>query len=334
MEIFSTAKIGRLLLVLLLGVALAACAGGKRDDLAAEDEVLDGNPLAGSGEISDPIEGFNRGVFAFNDAVDRAAIKPIARVYRAVLPEPMRDAVRSFLRNIETPVILANDLLQGEFDRAEQTTARFLINSTMGVGGLFDVADQVGIEYHEEDFGQTLATWGVDDGFYVVLPLLGPSSARDAVGTLVDTLLDPFGYIIGPGADSALISTGRSAFDGVDLRSRNIENLDELRADSIDFYARLRSMYHQHRLFLIANGDDPDQLVAPDYFFIDGEDGFSDTFGDDFGDIMDEDFSEPSDATVEIDEEPSDETQATEETIEDKKSSITVDVLGDMDKKD
>ncbi|MCZ6763653.1 MAG: VacJ family lipoprotein, partial [Alphaproteobacteria bacterium] len=155
-----------LFLVLALALLLGACAG--RDK--GLDKGAAGDPR-GTDEIADPLENFNRTMFAFNDKVDTVAIKPVARVYRFVLPEPVRKAIRSFLRNVNTPVILANDLMQGQFGRAEQTTARFLINTTVGIGGLFDIAEKVGIEYHSEDFGQTLAVWGLGDGFYLVLPL-------------------------------------------------------------------------------------------------------------------------------------------------------------------
>src|SRR5690606_17780478 len=115
----------------------------------------------------------------FNDMVDTLVLQPAAATYRFIVPEPVQDGIRNVLRNLNGPVILANDLLQGEFDRAGDTAMRFLINSTIGLAGIFDVASDWGYEYHDEDFGQTLASWGVGEGFYLVLPLLGPSNLRD-----------------------------------------------------------------------------------------------------------------------------------------------------------
>ena len=133
----------------------------------------------------DPWEDFNRAMFATHETVDRAVLEPVARGYRAVTPQPVRNSVRSFLRNLRSPVILANDLLQGEFGRAGRTVARFGLNSTVGFLGLFDPATGLGIERHEEDFGQTLAVWGVDSGPYLFIPLMGPTM-RDGGGRIVD----------------------------------------------------------------------------------------------------------------------------------------------------
>ena len=136
-----------------------------------------------TGMVHDPYEGFNRQMFAFNNEVDKYALGPAADVYETVTPEFARDRVGDFLHNLKSPVIFINDVLQGEGDRAGDTFARFLVNSTIGVAGLWDVAGYNGIERHSEDFGQTLATWGVEDGGpYVMLPLLGPSNVRDAAG--------------------------------------------------------------------------------------------------------------------------------------------------------
>jgi len=282
-----------LILGLVIGTTAAGCAG-RNNSLGDNGSIDDGDPLAAA-EIADPLENVNRAVFAFNDQVDTAIIKPTAKVYRAALPEPVRDSVRSFLRNLRTPVILANDLMQGELGRAEETTARFLINSTIGVGGLFDVADNLsGIPYHDEDFGQTLAVWGLGDGFYLVLPLLGPSSARDGTGKLVDSFLDPLNYISG-GTTQTFISVGRTGIEGIDTRSENIEALDQIRADSIDFYARVRSMYHQHRQYLIANGDDPNNISTPAIFILDTEDDGGGDFGSDFDGALGNDFGSADD---------------------------------------
>ncbi|CAN0593570.1 unnamed protein product, partial [Ectocarpus sp. 12 AP-2014] len=178
--------------------------------------------------------------------------------YRFVLPEEVRDSVRNFMRNISSPVILANDLLQGEWDRAEATTTRFFVNTTIGLAGLFDVADDMGYEYHDEDFGQTLATYGAGEGMYLVLPFLGPSNIRDGAGLVVDSFLDPLTYVLS--SEAAIARRGISA---VDTRSRNIEVVEDLKRDSIDYYARIRSLYRQRRESEISNGVEEDDFLRP-----------------------------------------------------------------------
>lgn len=212
----------------------------------AQSESGDYGPEPGD---NDPLEIPNRMFFAFNEALDFAVIRPVAVTYRFIVPTGVRNSVRNFLRNLRTPVILANDLLQGDLERAETTFARFFINSTIGLLGLFDIAADSGYPYHEEDFGQTLGTYGAGEGFYLVLPVLGPSSLRDGSGRIVDIFLDPLTYLA-----PQEVNLGRAAATGVDLRSRNIEELDSLKADSLDFYARIRSLYRQHRESEINNG--------------------------------------------------------------------------------
>ncbi|WP_417453851.1 VacJ family lipoprotein [Kiloniella sp.] len=199
---------------------------------------------------NDPIETVNRFIFAFNDAADTLIFRPVAEGYRFIVPSPIRDSVRNFIRNTYSPVILANDLLQGDIQKAENTFARFLVNTIAGAGGLADVAGQTGLEYHSEDFGQTMGTWGVPEGPYLVLPILGPSNVRDGVGLIGDALLDPLTYVA-----KTEVLIARKVTDGIDKRSRNIETLDELERDSVDFYARVRSLYHQKRENEINDGD-------------------------------------------------------------------------------
>jgi phospholipid-binding lipoprotein MlaA len=198
---------------------------------------------------NDPLEVPNRMFFAFNEAVDFMIIRPVAVTYRFIVPTGVRNSVRNFLRNLRTPVILANDLLQGDLDRAEITFTRFFINSTIGLLGVFDIAAESGFAYHDEDFGQTMGTYGAGEGFYLVLPILGPSSLRDGGGRIVDILLDPLTYLA-----PQEVGLGRAVATGIDYRSRNIEELDELKADSLDFYARIRSLYRQFRENEINNG--------------------------------------------------------------------------------
>jgi len=141
--------------------------------------------------IHDPLEGLNRQTLKFNEAVDKAVLEPVAKGYRFVTPSGGRMIVRNFLQNLNSPVIIGNELLQGDLDGAGNATARVVINTLAGFGGLFDFATQGGIPYQSEDFGQTLAKWGVGDGLYLMLPLLGPSSLRDASGRVVDSYADP-----------------------------------------------------------------------------------------------------------------------------------------------
>lgn len=222
---------------ILLAAMLSACASTNGE---GEDDFDDGADLFGYEEPSDPLEPFNRAVFFFNDTVDGMILRPLAEAYDLVLPSVAKDAVRNFGRHISTPVVLVNDLLQWDLERAETTAARMVINTA--VLGLGDIAPER-YPYHSADFGQTLAIYGVDDGFYLVLPIFGPSSLRDGFGMGVDTFLHPLTYV--DGTTTFRIST--SAASGIDLRARNLDTLDELERDSVDFYARLRSLYYQRR---------------------------------------------------------------------------------------
>jgi phospholipid-binding lipoprotein MlaA len=247
----------------LLCLALATASP---EAFADELEELEDDPFADYEEeiedTNDPFEIPNRFIFAMNQTLDVAIFRPIAVLYRDLVPEYLRQRVHLGLRNLGEPVTLANDLLQGEWGRAGTTADRFLLNSTGGVLGLWDVATDLGHPYHDEDFGQTLGTHGVGEGPYIVLPLLGPSNLRDATGKVVDHFLDPFTYI----ADE----TGkeewqlyRFALDGLDFRTRNLETLDEIERDALDFYARLRSLYRQRRDAEIRNEVDAKADAEP-----------------------------------------------------------------------
>lgn len=213
---------------------------------------------------NDPLEIPNRMFFAFNEALDFMIIRPVAVTYRYVVPTGVRNTLRNFLRNLRTPVTLANDLFQGNLERAEITFTRFFINSTIGMLGLFDIAADSGFPHHEEDFGQTMGTYGAGEGFYLVLPVLGPSSLRDGTGRIIDIFLDPLTYLA-----PQEFNLGRAAATGIDYRSRNIEELDELKADSLDFYARIRSLYRQYRTNEINNGATP--ADAPQFSTVPGQ---------------------------------------------------------------
>ena len=208
-------------------------------------------------EAADPIEPFNRFMFDVNLAFDDAVFKPVATAYRDVVPEPVRDALRNLLRNLRSPLIFANDILQGEPRRAGVTLQRFLVNSVVGFAGLVDVADlAIGLKFHDEDFGQTLGVWGAGEGLYLFLPVLGPSSARDLTGIVVDGLIDPVSYAFAY-FDIGYGPPARSVLTALDARSRAIDSLDDVRKTSIDFYAALRSLYRQKREDEILNGRAP-----------------------------------------------------------------------------
>lgn len=224
---------------------------------AGESALPEGAPNAAA-PVNDPLEPFNRGVHRFNEAVDKVALRPIARGYREYVPGNVRLVVRSALRNLKSPVILANDTLQGEWDRAWNTFMRLLINTTLGLGGIADVATEVGFPYHEEDFGQTLAVHGVDEGPYLVLPIIGPSNPRDTVGLVVDWFFDPFRYYTAtqnPAWDSWALET-RTGATVVDSREALLDPIDEIERMSLDTYVGFRSTYRQRRAAAIANAED------------------------------------------------------------------------------
>lgn len=211
------------------------------------------------GEVYDPIEPANRMVFAVNDTVDIFVLQPTAYMYKEAVPDPVRDMVRSFLQWLTTPVVLANDLFQRDWQAAEVTASRFVANAPFF--GFVDNASGLGLEHREEDFGQTLAVYGTGDGPYVVLPLLGPSNARDTVGMVVDYFLDPINYMRGgpleQDADKTKIQVGRRAAGAVDFRARNYATINEIKQTSVDYYARVRTIYKQRRDALISNGTPP-----------------------------------------------------------------------------
>ena len=206
-------------------------------------------------EVNDPLESINRRIFAFNEVIRKYLLDPVVTGYNSVLPEVAREAIANALNNISEPVVLANDLLQGKFKRGFVTASRLVINTTAGVGGLFDVAKNLGFEEHEEDFGQTLATWGIGDGLYLVLPLLGPSNPRDAFGQiLVDPFFDPLGYYLDD-QDLEEVGYGLTALKGVVSYADVKDHMDGLKDTSVDFYGTIRSLHLQKRRLEILNQD-------------------------------------------------------------------------------
>jgi len=217
-------------------------------------------------DANDPFEPINRVTFEFNQAAETMVLRPLSEFYVGLMPPVVRDAIGNVLDNLRTPVILANDVLQGEADRAFATTKRFVINTTAGFAGIVDRATEWGIPKHDEDFGQTLAVWGVDEMFYLVLPIFGPSSPRDAVGKLVvDPYFDPLSLYL----DNIDEDEARYTMMGVkalDAYSGVMDDLAQIKKTSVDYYAAVRSLYRQRRRAEIANGDiDVDLPPIPEF---------------------------------------------------------------------
>ena len=236
-------------LILCMLLLLAAC--GQTQVLRGGIEVPTASAqYAGATDPSDPLERLNRGLMDAQMALDDSVFRPIAETYRAALPEYGRARVRLALRNLGEPVIFAHNILQLRFDAAGTTLGRFAVNSTLGLGGMFDVASDHGLPRQTGDFGQTFARYGVGDGPYLFLPVLGPTVLRDAVGDGLDGFFNPVSIALDPMTSRAtlrFLNITRSTLGGVDLRAENLDTLDALRADSIDFYARLRSVTRQRR---------------------------------------------------------------------------------------
>jgi phospholipid-binding lipoprotein MlaA len=212
-------------------LALAGCAGA--------------NP-------KDPLEGYNRAMFSLNEGVDKFALKPIAQGYEAAVPLPGRTGIANFFGNVGDLWIGVNNLLQGKPVAAASDLGRVLINSTAGIGGLFDVATEVGLEKHDEDFGQTLGRWGVGTGAYLVWPILGPRTARDSLGLGVDLFADPVGYLSHVRVRNSLYGTRF-----VDTRASFLPADKALNEASLDKYAYVRDAYLQRRRSLIYDGRPP-----------------------------------------------------------------------------
>ncbi len=224
--------------------------------VAAAGGLLGGCAADKPNQVFDPFETVNRHVFAFNDAVDTAIARPIALVYRDLAPRPAKMVVSNFLSNLTLPLTMIHDLLQGKPDRAQVAFGRFFMNTILGVGGLFDVATPHGLKFHQEDMGQTLAVHGSGAGPYLVLPLLGPSSARDGIGDLIDWVIDPVNVVTRiPKNGGDAFRYGRTGASILVRREELLEPLDALH-QSLDYYAAVRSAYAQKRRIDIADGMD------------------------------------------------------------------------------
>lgn len=228
-----------LTLTLASTVALGSCASSQNTS---------------NGDIYDPWESYNRTVFSFNQGVDYILLDPITEVYRFVMPSAFRTAISNFLNHIKSPVYLANELLQGDLDGAGLVTKRFVLNSFTGFGGIVDTASWEGMTYEPEDFGQTLAVWGVGSGPYVVMPFFGPSTMRDSVGLVADMAMDPINWYAWEN-DGTDIDTIRLGATILTTKDELLDLQRDLKTNSLDYYAATRSVWLQRRQALISDGD-------------------------------------------------------------------------------
>ncbi len=237
------------IVIILFSFNLNAAAS---DDVKTNSDDFDTSTF--EDEIYDPLEGINRAIFGFNNVADKIILEPAAKGYKK-LPSPVQSGIGNFIKNLKLPLVAVNQLLQGQGKNAVESTGRFLVNSTVGIFGLIDVADDLGLEQKEEDFGQTLATLGVGDGFYIVLPLFGPSNLRDTTGMVITMVTDPINaYATNQGQSWAI--PWRTGANAVDQRSKIIDEVNALRNNSVDYYAAVRSSYYQNRKAAIMNTDD------------------------------------------------------------------------------
>jgi phospholipid-binding lipoprotein MlaA len=247
--------------VLAASLALAGLIGARP---AAAQQAPAPAPVAQAPDEGaiDPYENTNRAIFDFNEGLDRSVLVPVASAYRTVIPPVARDMIHDFLQNLNAPIIFANDVLQAQPGLAAETAGRALINTTIGFGGIFDVAAKFGIPFHTNDLGITLATWGVSSGPYLMLPVLGPSNPRDLVGDVGDSMGDP-GNIIASNHHFLWATVLRAGTSGIDERSRNIESLAEIERTSLDFYATIRSLARQRRAAQIRHQRDDLPNASP-----------------------------------------------------------------------
>lgn len=240
------------LMHVLLVLVLALSALAPPSAAMADDE----GPVSYADErYYDPFEPVNRAIFRFNQVFDELFMKPAARLYINVVPDRGRVVVSNVIDNLKLPVTLANDILQGDLKRAQTTVSRFTTNTVLGFGGMADVAADLGAPAHSEDFGQTMAVHGVGKGPYLMLPLLGPSTIRDALGRVVDSFFDPLGYAL-----DTEESIARAGVEGLDTRAEYLDVSEAMEKTSIDYYASIRSVFLQNREYEIRNGA-PEQII-------------------------------------------------------------------------
>jgi phospholipid-binding lipoprotein MlaA len=239
----------------MLLLALAGCATPPTDP----DELADFK------QTNDPLEPTNRVFYSINNGIDTAVLKPASQAYVFIVPEPVRNGIHNILGNLGTPVQLSNDMLEGKPRRAGDTTMRFLINTTVGVLGFFDVAKGWGYPDHDADFGMTMAEWGAGPGPYLYLPILGPSDPRDFAGFGVDVAADPFTWI-GQGAAVQGLNASKWLLHALDARSRLGGDIDNIKKTALDPYATFRSLYRQHRQSQIEEMENDNRATVPVWF--------------------------------------------------------------------
>jgi len=237
-----------IILLTIIGLSSNAIAGDDGELLLKKNDPS---------EIKDCFEGLNRATFAFNQALDKVVFKPVSSVYR-ILPSPVRSGVSNSLDNLSNVVTIPNNILQGEFKKAGANTGRFLINTTIGIFGLFDVAEMMGYsKYEKEDYGQSFAKMGMGPGCYLVLPVLGPSTVRDAAGSVVNLVGGDAWYNVTVRNDTQHFEDmhyyASKVIAGVDFRAKNYNELENLEKNSIDFYSSVKSLYLQDRQQKILN---------------------------------------------------------------------------------
>lgn len=214
-------------------------------------------------QANDPFEPLNREIYQFNMAFDDVFVEPAAEIYVGVTPQPARHGVRNFMDNLNQPVVFANTLLQGKLQASAETAARFTLNTVFGLAGLVDVASREGVPRHSEDFGQTLAVWGLEEGPYLMLPVLGPSNVRDGAGRFADRYPHPLQWNRDYSQEEW--AWALRGLNGIDIRARSQDALSSLEAAAIDPYVQFRSAYRQSREQAIANGEDSTFDDLPDF---------------------------------------------------------------------
>ena len=236
--------------------------------VAGTDGELEISKKKNINEVKDCFESVNRGIFAFNRGLDKAVFKPLAKGYRK-LPQPVRSGTSNALNNLGNLVTIPNNILQGQIKDASINSLRLMINSTLGIAGLFDVASYYGLpKIDKEDYGQTLGTWGFNEGCYFVLPVLGPTTLRDSIGTLANFVGGDVWYNVTVANNTQYFNEAdyylTRLLSGVDFRAKNLESFDSLENSSIDLYASIRSLYLQDRQRKIKNIDEITETMNDD----------------------------------------------------------------------
>jgi phospholipid-binding lipoprotein MlaA len=228
--------------------------------------LLLASAVARAEEDRDPWEGFNRGVFSFNETIDEWVLEPVARGYDTVMPNPLQTCVSNFFRNLQAPISSVNNLLQGKPKGAATEVGRFTTNVVLGLAGFLDPATYFGLERRDEDFGQTLGVWGLSQGPYLVLPLLGPSTVRDTGGLMVDSAMNPSWYYL-----RTAVTVGSRIVNTVNARSLVLKEVEDAREASLDFYVFVRDAYLQHREAEVSDHGEVEREVDDSLYYPEAE---------------------------------------------------------------